>query len=201
MILDYTGLYDVKSMVSAQLPARRRILETAQRLFSRSGFRAVGVDTIVAEAGVAKMSLYRHFPSKDDLIVAYLEDSRRHFWEWLDNATADTEDAAEQLVAIFAATEQLVARPDCLGCTFQSTAAEFPDPDHPAHRVAVAHKLAIRARFAVLALQADLRDPEELAYQLQFLMEGALVAARMFGSDNTGTGLTRAAATLIDAHR
>lgn len=188
-------------MVTKQLPARQRILETAERLFFRNGFRAVGIDTIIAEAGVAKMSLYRHFPSKDDLIVAYLEGDRRQFWEWLDNATAHTEDPAEQLVAIFAATERLVATPQCLGCTHQSATAEFPDPDHPAHQLSVAHKVAIRDRFADLALQANLREPEQLAYQLQFLMEGALVTARMFGPDNRGTGLTDAATTLINAHR
>ena len=188
-------------MVTQQLPARQRLLETAQRLFYRNGFRAVGIDTIIAEAGVAKMSLYRHFPSKDDLIVAYLEDSSRQFWEWLNDATAHSEDPAEQLVDIFVATERLTISPECLGCTFQSTTAEFPDPDHPAHRVAVAHKHAIRDRFADLALQANLRDPEELAFQLQLLMEGALVAARMFGPDNPGTGLTDAATTLINARR
>lgn len=194
-------MYNVKTMIAKQLPARQRILETAKRLFSRNGFRAVGIDTIIAEAGVAKMSLYRHFPAKDDLIIAYLEGDRREFWEWLDNATAHTEDPAEQLVGIFAALERLVASPQCRGCSHQSATAEFPDPDHPVHQLSVAHKLDIRARFADLALQANLREPEELAFQLQFLMEGALVAARMFGPDDTGTGLTDAATTLINARR
>lgn len=188
-------------MVRKQLPARQRILDTAQRLFSQNGFRAVGIDTIIAEAGVAKMSLYRHFTSKDELIVAYLEDSRHHLWEWFDDATVDIEDPTEQLVAIFAATERLTTNPEFLGCSFQSTTAEFPDPDHPAHRIAVAHKHAIRERFADLARQANLRDSAELACQLQFLMEGALVAVRMFGSTAPGNPLTHAAIALIDAHR
>ncbi|MCH7992495.1 MAG: hypothetical protein IIC35_08770 [Gemmatimonadetes bacterium] len=85
------------------------------------------------------MSLYRHFASKDELIVAYLEDLRHHLWEWFDDATVDIEDPTEQLVAIFAATERLTTNPEFLGCSFQSTTAEFPDPDHPAHRIAVAH--------------------------------------------------------------
>ena len=188
-------------MVRKQLPARQRILETAQRLFSQNGFRAVGIDTIIAEAGVAKMSLYRHFASKDELIVAYLEDSRRQLWEWFDDATADIEDSTEQLVAIFAATERLTTNREFPGCSFQSITAEFPDPDHPAHQIAVAHKYAIRKHFENLARQAGLRESAELAWQLQFLMEGALAAVRMFGSTAPGSGLTHAAIALIDAHR
>src|SRR6266545_2940382 len=164
--------------------ARERILEAATRLFQRDGFRAVGIDTIIAEAGVAKMTLYAHFPSKDDLIVAYLERADQQFWEWLDGAVADLEDPRARLVATFAAVGKLATSPQCLGCTFQGTAAEFPAPDHPGHRVAIAHKQAVRARLHSLAQQAGLRAPEELADQLLLLMDGAWVAARMFGPDN-----------------
>jgi len=191
----------IRMTTNRDLPPRDRILETAQRLFYQDGFRAVGIDTIVAEAGVAKMSLYRHFPSKDDLIVAYLEDSNRRFWEWLDDATREIEDPAERLVAMFGATERLATSPQCLGCPFQGTAAEFPDRGHPGHQVALDHKRAVRDRFDDLARQAGLREPEKLADQLLLLMDGAWVAARMFGTDNPATGLADAATTLIDAHR
>ena len=182
-------------------PVRQRILETAQRLFYRDGFRAVGIDTIVAEAGVAKMSLYRHFPSKDDLIVAYLEESNRQYWEWLDGAAAHLDDPEEKLTGMFEAIEKLATSPECLGCTFQGTAAEFPDRDHPGHQVALAHKRKVRDRFAQLAGEAVLRDPEELADQLLLLMDGAWVAARMYGPHNPAQGLAATAGTLIDAHR
>ena len=189
-------------MTTAQdLPVRQRILETAQRLFRRDGFRAVGIDTIIAGAGVAKMSLYRHFPSKDDLIVAYLEQSNRQFWEWLDGAVAHLDDPEEKLVAMFEAIEKLATSPECLGCTFQGTAAEFPDRDHPGHQVALAHKRMVQDRFAELAGQAGLRDPEKLADQLLLLMDGAWVAARVYGPDNPAHGLSTASRTLIDAHR
>ncbi len=183
------------------LPARQRILETAQRLFYRDGFRAVGIDTIVAEAGVAKMSLYRHFPSKDDLIVAYLEESNRQYWEWLDGAVADIDDPVDKLVGMFEAIEKLATSPECFGCTFQGTAAEFPDREHPGHQVALAHKQTVRNRFAQLADAASLRNPEELADQLLLVMDGAWVAARMYGPDNPAHGLPATARTLIDAHR
>ena len=184
-----------------ELPVRQRILETAQRLFYRDGFRAVGIDTIIAEAGVAKMSLYRHFPSKDDLIVAYLEESNRQYWEWLDGAVAHLEEPEEKLVGMFETIEKLATSRECLGCTFQGTAAEFPDRDHPGHQVALAHKRRVRDRFATLAKEAGLRDPDELADQLLLLMDGAWVAARMYGPDNPASGLARSAETLIDSHR
>jgi AcrR family transcriptional regulator len=183
------------------LPVRQRILKTAQRLFHRDGFRAVGIDTIIAEAGVAKMSLYRHFPSKDDLIVAYLEQSNRQFWEWLDGAVAHLDDPKEKLVGMFEAIEKLATGPECLGCTFQGTAAEFPDRDHPGHQVALAHKRKVQYRFAQLAGEARLRDPEKLADQLLLLMDGAWVAARMFGPHNPAAILAATARTLINTQR
>lgn len=182
-----------------QLPARDRILDTAKRLFYRDGFRAVGIDRIIAEAGVAKMTLYRHFASKDDLIVAYLEESNRQYWEWLDGATNHIEDPVERLMAIFEEVERVSTSPQCLGCTFQGTAAEFPDRNHRGHQVALAHKQATRDRFADLARQGGLNDPEQLADQLLLLMDGAWVAARMFGPDNPARGLTTAARALTTA--
>jgi AcrR family transcriptional regulator len=180
--------------------ARERILEAATRLFLRDGFRAVGVDTVVAEAGVAKMTLYAHFPSKDDLIAAYLERANEQFWHWLDAAVAGVEDPRDSLMAMFDAVGKLANDPQCLGCTFQGTAAEFPDPDHPGHRVALAHKQAVLARLGTLAQEADLRDPEALADQLLLLMDGAWVAARMFGPGNPSAQVAAAATTLIEAH-
>jgi AcrR family transcriptional regulator len=180
---------------------RERILETAQRLFYRDGFRAVGIDTIIAEAGVAKMSLYRHFPSKDDLIVAYLEESNHQYWEWLEGAVADIDDPKEKLVGMFAAIEKLATSPECLGCTFQGTAAEFPDRDHPGHQVAVAHKDTVRQRFTTLAREAGLSDPQALGDQLLLLMDGAWIAARMYGPHNPAKGVAATASALIEAHR
>ena len=188
-------------MITKELPARERILKTAQRLFYRDGFRAVGIDTIIAEAGVAKMSLYRHFPSKDALIVSYLEESNRQFWDWINSATAGIEDPAAKLIAMFEAIQRLSTSPQCLGCTFQGTAAEFPDPSHPGHQVALAHKQAIRDRFSDLATKGGLRDGAVLADQLLLLMDGAWVASRIFGPDNPAARLTDAATTLINAHR
>jgi AcrR family transcriptional regulator len=180
--------------------ARERILEAAARLFLRDGFRAVGIDRIIAEAGVAKMTLYAHFPSKDDLIAAYLQQANEQFWEWLEGASAVVDDPKGKLAAMFDAVGKLASSPQCLGCTFQGTAAEFPDRDHPGHRVALAHKRAVMARLRTLAEDAGLRAPETLAAQLLLLMDGAWVAARMFGPHSPAAQLAPAARALIQAH-
>ena len=184
----------------SKLAPRERVLEAATQLFYRDGYRATGVDTIIAEAGVAKMTLYAHFRSKDDLIVAYLERANEQYWAWLDGACAGVDDPRARLVAMFDAVGTLANSPHCLGCTFQGTAAEFPDPTHPGHRVALAHKQAVLARLRSLAEQAGLRAPEALAAQLLLLMDGAWVAARMFGPDNPGAQVSAAALALIQAH-
>jgi AcrR family transcriptional regulator len=164
-------------------PARERILDTAAELFYRDGYGAVGVDTIIEQAGVAKMTLYRNFASKDELIVAYLERANERFWDWFDDALASPpDDPRQKLVGLFDAVAKLSGSPACLGCTFQVAAAEFPSPDHPGHRVARAHKDEVIRRLRELAMDAGARDPERLAQQLMLVMDGAWAAARMFGT-------------------
>lgn len=181
-------------------PPRDRILDVAARLFYTRGFQAVGVDTIVAESGVAKMTLYRHFPSKDALIVAYLERSNELFWRWLKGAVARAPTPRAKLVGAFRALEEVAIRPSCAGCTFQATAAEFPDPAHPANAVALAHKREVRAWFRMLAEAARLEAPGALADQLLLLMDGAWVAARVFPDSAPAAAVAAAAEALIAAH-
>lgn len=182
-------------------PPRERILDAAGRLFYAHGFHAVGVDTIIAESGVAKMTLYRHFRSKDDLVAAYLERANQQFWVWFDEATRAVDDPLKRLRAACAAVARLATSPKCLGCTFQATAAEFPRLDHPAHRVALDHKQALRARLRDMASAAGLYAPDELADQLLLLTDGAWVAARMYGPGNHAAVLVPAADALIAFHR
>jgi AcrR family transcriptional regulator len=184
----------------AERSARERILDTASELFYRDGYHAVGIDTIIARSGVAKMTLYRHFASKDDLIAAYLERSNAEFLAWLEDAIAVVDEPRAALVAAFDAVGKLATSARCLGCTFQGAASEFPEMDHPGHRVALDHKRAVCNRFGELARDAGLRDPDGLAAQLLLLMDGSWVAARMFGPDNHAKSVGEAARALIDAH-
>ena len=181
-------------------PARDRILAIADELFYRDGFRAVGVDTIIERAGVAKTTLYHHFPSKDDLIVAYLEQANERFWDWFEGAVAPEHAPRAKLVALFESVAKVAASPACLGCTFQGTAAEFPAQDHPGHRTARAHKEAVLERLRELAAQAGAREPSRLAGELLLLMDGAFAAARMFGRPSPAAAAPAAATTLLDAH-
>jgi AcrR family transcriptional regulator len=178
---------------------RQKILDIAGGLFFRHGYRAVGIDTIVKETGMAKMTLYRHFPSKDDLIAAYLDQVDQRMQEWLDDSTRPYQGRPrEQLIGVFVALQRLVESPHCYGCAFQINSAEFPDPDSPGHKVALAHKQSVRRRFEDLARQAGALQPEVLADQLLLLMDGAFASVRMFGPDNPGKNVTEAARVLID---
>lgn len=197
-MLEFFQVQPVTPIETTQ-PARERILDTAGELFYRDGYRAVGIDTIIAQSGVAKMTLYRHFPSKDDLIAAYLEEANRRYWRWFDETIAAKREPREKLVALFEATGRLATSPRCLGCAFQATAAEFPQAGHPGHRIARAHKRAVLRRLAALAREAGARDAEELASELLLLMDGAFAAARMFGRRSPASSVAPAAVALIEA--
>jgi len=158
---------------------RERILETAYELFSRQGTRAVGVDTIIAESGVAKMTLYRNFASKDDLILAFLE-ARDARWTraWLQAEVEQrAETPAERLLAIFDVFADWFAREDFEGCSFINVMLEVTDAQHPVRQASVRHLAAIRSFLAELAGAAGLEDADVFARQWHILMKGSIVAA------------------------
>ena len=178
---------------------KEKLFQKAARLFYQHGYRAIGVDTIAAESGIGKMTLYRHYPSKDDLIVAYLKDSDETFWENFEHLTKDAVTPRDKLLAFFESLQDYVKTPACYGCPFLNVATEYPETAYPGHQVALEHKQAVRARFRQLAREAGAWDPEVLADQLFLLMDGAYMAARMFGTKNPASHLANAAKTLIDA--
>ncbi len=187
-------------MKDARRP-KERLFQTAARLFYQHGYRAIGVDTIASESGIGKMTLYRHYPSKDDLIVAFLKQSDQDFWEYFEQGTKDAAGAREKLQAFFRALQEYVTSPACYGCPFINAASEYPEADHAGHRVAVEHKRAVRARFLQLAEQAGASRPQALADGLLLLMDGAYIAARMYGAspDNPAAGVAEAARRMIEA--
>lgn len=187
-------------MQNATTP-KAKLFETAARLFYQHGYRAVGVDTIAAEAGIGKMTLYRHYPSKDELIVAFLRQSNDDFWGYFEQSTKDAPAAREKLLAFFAALQRYVISPACYGCPFINLASEFPDADYAGHQVAREHKQAVRTRFRQLAAEASARQPVALADALLLLMDGAYMAARMYGASatNPAANVAQAARQLLDA--
>lgn len=180
--------------------ARERILETAAELFYREGIRAVGIDTIIARSGVAKMSLYRNFASKDDLICAWLEDTEAKFWAWWQGVVArHPGDPRAQMKALFAALGKWSAHPKFRGCPFINTTVEFRDTDHPGRAIAERHARAMRDRLRDLAAQAGAPEPEALAEHLLLLMQGGYTGGRMLGPDVAARAIPAAASVLIDA--
>jgi AcrR family transcriptional regulator len=180
--------------------ARERILEVATELFYREGIRAIGVDTIVARSGVAKMSLYRSFPSKDELVAAFLEAADQRYWAWWDGVVGRHPGApCEQLRALFHAVAKKTTSPDYRGCPFVNTATEFPDTSHPGRAVALANKRELRARLGRLAEAIGARQPALLADQLFLLMDGAYSTGQMLAESGPGKALPEAADALIAA--
>jgi AcrR family transcriptional regulator len=159
--------------------ARDRILDTSYDLFSRHGVRAVGVDRIVAESGVAKMSLYRHFPSKDALVLSFLQE-REQRWtrDWL---VAEMEgraaSPADRMLAIFDVFGEWFQRADFEGCSFINVLLEFDDRTSPVHQASADHLRTIRSFVSGLAADAGAADPEALAHKWHILMKGSIVAA------------------------
>jgi len=169
-----------------------RILAAANRLFYSQGIRAVGVDTVAAEAGVSKRTLYNHYPSKDDLIAAYLTARFKHI------APSDAP-AREQILGLFDYLERRFAEGGFRGCPYINAVTELSDRKHPAVGIAVRFKEQRRLWFRALLERLGARDPDGLATQLQILAEGALTAALVRGDPLLARSARDAAEVLLDA--
>lgn len=166
-------------MLVPMLSARERILDTAYDLFSHHGIRAVGVDRIIATSGVAKMSLYRHFHSKEALVLAFLQErEKRWTMEWLHaEASRRADDGPGRLLAIFDVFDEWFAREDFEGCSFINVLLEFGEVEHPIRRATTTHLATIRGLVRDFAEDAGVADPEAVAAQWHILMKGSIVAA------------------------
>ena len=181
---------------------RAHLLETAWRLFYRDGYRTVGIDTLLAKANVAKMTLYNHFSSKDELIVAVI---KKRGEEILAELAAAVEAAGKspkrRLLAVFDWLEVLFGSRDFSGCAFIRAISEYPDTNHPVHRAAWAHKRAVREMLVRLAEEAGAKNPAALADNFRLLIDGALVAAHATGETIPAKTARIAAAELLKSAR
>lgn len=182
---------------------RQLLIDTALALFSRDGYHATGIDKILAESGVAKMTLYKHFRTKEELIVAALEQCDADFRAWI---VADVErrakTSAQRLLAIFdtyGAWFEGGYGGEFTGCSFMKAASEYADKSDPIHKTAADHKNAVLTYMTGLARDAGLRSPEALARQLFLLLEGALAQAYLNGTASSIRDAKHAAKTLIEA--
>lgn len=177
---------------------RERILETAAELFYAEGIRAIGVDTIIARARVAKASFYKYFPSKDDLVVAFLKRRGVQWRELLQRAVErQSPDPAGRPLAVFDVLAQRFAKPEFRGCAFINSMIEIADRRHAAHAAADEHKRAVTAYLAELLHATGISDAETLAHEFIVLMDGAIVTALREGSPRAAQSAKRIAATLL----
>lgn len=178
---------------------RTQILHAAGAAFYENGFQSIGVDTLAERAGVSKMTLYRYFPSKDDLIVSVLNEFDQGTRAFYGQIMAKAKTPRTKLLAIFTWIADRASESDCRGCAFQNGAAEFPNADHVVHQAAFANKLATHAAYLEQAKAMGARHPKLLADQLLLLTDGAWAAARMWGAKSPAQSVVAAAKTLIDA--
>ena len=179
--------------------ARDRLIDTAIHLFNRYGFHATGVDRIVAVAKVAKKTLYAHFPSKEDLIIAALSRKRAAFADkFLPAVLASSDQPRDRLLALFELAKSWFNDPDFYGCIFVNAAVEYSEPGHPINACARGFKTLLRG-FALEQAQAGgAADPEILADQIALLFEGATTVAQVSARPDAATTAKAIAAQLID---
>ncbi|WDD96191.1 TetR/AcrR family transcriptional regulator [Burkholderia sp. FERM BP-3421] len=181
--------------------AHEHLLRAAEELFYREGVRAVGVEAVVERAGVNKMSLYRRFSSKDELVLAYLERMDACFFERVDaSAARHPDDPKAQLIQYFDDLSARALQPDYRGCPFVNVAAEFPELSHPARQFVADNKARLMTRLVTLAHGAGAREPQALADGLALLIEGIYAASQTYRPDASPIGeAPRVARLLIDA--
>ena len=179
---------------------RDRLIDTAIELFNRDGYRATGIDKILAESGVAKMTLYNHFGSKDALILAALERRDARWREWFRHAlTRRAKSPRGRLLAVFDALEEWFAQADFQGCMFMRAASEYCACDDPIHAASAEHQRRILADLRDLAAAAGAQRPAKLARELLLLVLGATVATQVNGPVGAGKAAKNAAEVLIEA--
>lgn len=184
------------------VPARQKILAAARARFYSEGIRAVSADRLIAEAGVSKVTFYRHFPTKDDLVVAYLREIEERESEAFDAAEHDLPGPADVLRWYFQRLGDLACAEGFRGCAFLNAAAEFARTDHPARAVVDEHRRALHDRFAELVrgMGVPASDADRVAGQLHLLRDGAMIAGSLDPDPGrVATEATAAATAVVEA--
>jgi len=196
-----SGAAELTAEKDERIPPRARLLAVAADLFYRHGIRAVGVEAIAEAAGTNKMTLYRHFPSKDELVAECLRQvAGEGVQRWQSYEDAHPGDPLAQIRAWLAQVAEIIADQNHRGCALANAAIELPDKSHPARRVVEEFKLTQRKHLARLCKSACLDDPCALADELYMLVEGARVTAQSIGTEGLGARLMRMAEAMIAAH-
>ena len=179
---------------------RDELVQKALQAFYRGGFHAIGMDRLAKETGVSKTAIYKHFRTKEELILATLRLRDEQFRNWLvRRVEARTSDAKEQLLAIFDVLEEWFEEPEFKSCMFIKASSEYQDREHPIHATAAEHKRLLITDFTERAKKAGAENPEDLARELLVIKEGAIVLAHLHDAQKVAKDARRLAETLIKA--
>ncbi len=177
---------------------RDELVQKALKIFYRDGFHATGMDKLVKETGISKTSMYNHFRTKEDLILASLrlrdELFRNRIYRRMDDLT---DDPREKLLAMFTALDEWFRSDEFRGCMFIKASGEYPVPGTPIYGISAEHKKLILSHVTDIARQAGAKNPDSIARQLMILKEGAIVTAHMQGPDNVADDAREIAKTII----
>lgn len=177
---------------------REKIISIASGLFETRGIQASGVDTIILEAGIAKATLYKHFPSKNQLIMAYLRDKSDRFYAWLNTHLQSHQNhSLALLISLCDLMEQWITTPEFHGLPFHIASVEFPDPTHPIHQYSIALSNELQRYMSGIAREAGIQDADALGQQLMMLFEGAALVERISPNHGAANRAKQAAITLI----
>jgi AcrR family transcriptional regulator len=177
-----------------------RILATATKLFETRGIQSSGIDTIIAEAGIAKATLYKHFPSKNILITAYLRDKSDRFYDWLNTRLVSKKaDSIDILILLCELVEQWIQTPEFHGLPFHIASVEFPEPDHPINQYSAVLAVELQGYLSKIAAKAGAKKPAALGQQLTIIFEGAALVERLSPGSGAAKRAKNAAITLIRA--
>jgi AcrR family transcriptional regulator len=180
---------------------RDELVQKALKAFYQNGFHATGMDKLVEDTGISKTSMYKHFRTKEDLILAVLRLRDEQFRNWLYRRMEDLADTPkEQLIAMFDALEEWFAEPGYKGCMFIKASSEYQEASHPIHKQAADHKRLLERHMSDLAGKAGLDDPDTIARQLLLLKEGAIVTANLGHTDHPAREAKAAARQLLNGH-
>jgi AcrR family transcriptional regulator len=179
---------------------RDQLIDTALRLFAKNGYHATGIDTILAEAGVAKMTLYHHFKSKDELILAALRKRDQEWRAWFQREVeARAATPRRRLLALFDVLEDWFCEKHYHGCSFSRAASEYRDPRHAIHELAAEHKRILHAYIRDLAAAAGVKESSLLADQLSLLIDGAVINMEIFFKTQIAKTAKKIAEKLVSA--
>ena len=180
---------------------RQELVEKALSIFYLGGFHATGMDTLSSKVGISKTSVYNHFRTKEDLILAVLRLRDENFRNWLFRRMEELSDTPQgQLIAMFDALEEWFRQLDFKGCMFIKASSEYQDRDHPIHQQSAEHKRLLHRHLELLASNAKLENPEQLVRQLLLLKEGAIVTAQLGHTENPAADARFAAENLLALH-